>query len=187
MTTSVAHSIIGHDRDGGRPDDDFYPTPPEAVHALLDVEDFPEDIWEPACGDGAISKVLEGKGHGVYSSDLNCHGYGYSGVDFLLSTRSYCVELPIITNPPFKLAREFATHALYICSPKVALLCRLAFLEGKKRKIFFENTPLKRVWVFSWRVSMWRGGIVTGKGRMMPYAWFVWEKGYRGPPTLGWL
>jgi len=38
---------------------EFYPTPPEATRALLSVECFEGDIWEPACGDGAISKVLE--------------------------------------------------------------------------------------------------------------------------------
>jgi len=37
---------------------EFYPTPPEATRALLSVESFEGDIWEPACGDGAISKVL---------------------------------------------------------------------------------------------------------------------------------
>ena len=64
-----------------RQKDDFYPTPPEAVEALLSVEKFIGDIWEPACGDGAISKVLEVE-HNVVSSDLNDYGFGKSGVDF---------------------------------------------------------------------------------------------------------
>ena len=34
---------------------DCYETPPEAVHALLKVEQLPHDIWEPACGSGRIS------------------------------------------------------------------------------------------------------------------------------------
>jgi hypothetical protein len=37
---------------------DFYPTPAWATYALIDNEKFSEDIWEPACGDGAMSKVL---------------------------------------------------------------------------------------------------------------------------------
>ncbi|PID44236.1 MAG: hypothetical protein CSB48_02440 [Proteobacteria bacterium] len=28
---------------------EFYPTPPEAVRALLSVEQFDGSIWEPAC------------------------------------------------------------------------------------------------------------------------------------------
>lgn len=55
---------------------DFYPTPPEAVRALLSVETFEGSIWEPACGDGAISKVLLDAGHEVVSSDLIDRGYG---------------------------------------------------------------------------------------------------------------
>ena len=37
----------------------FYPTPPEATRALLSVETFDGPIWEPACGQGHIAKVLE--------------------------------------------------------------------------------------------------------------------------------
>ena len=55
---------------------DFYPTPPEAVRALLSVETFEGSIWEPACGDGAISKVLLEAGHEVVSTDLIDRGYG---------------------------------------------------------------------------------------------------------------
>lgn len=43
---------------------EFYPTPPEATRALLSVEHFDGDIWEPACGDGRIAKVLEDHGLG---------------------------------------------------------------------------------------------------------------------------
>lgn len=55
---------------------DFYPTPPEAVRALLSVETFTGSIWEPACGDGAISKVLIEAGFEVVSTDLIDRGFG---------------------------------------------------------------------------------------------------------------
>lgn len=41
---------------------EFYPTPPEATRALLSVERFDGDIWEPACGHGAIATVLTDAG-----------------------------------------------------------------------------------------------------------------------------
>ena len=37
---------------------DFFPTPPWATYALIDNEKFSGDIWESACGDGAMSRVL---------------------------------------------------------------------------------------------------------------------------------
>lgn len=167
--------------------DDFYPTPPRATHALLDVEKFPSPVWEPACGDGAISKVLEQRGYGVISTDLIDRGYGTPHRDFLLD---YQTSAPsIITNPPFKFATEFVEHALRRADAKVAMLCRLAWLEGKERRKLFTSTPLARVWVFSSRVPMLRGGdqMAAGGGGMIAFAWYVWDKRHVGAPTIGWL
>ena len=47
---------------------DFYPTPAWATYALIDNERFVGDIWEPACGDGAMSAVLAQTGNTVISS-----------------------------------------------------------------------------------------------------------------------
>jgi hypothetical protein len=168
--------------------DDFYPTPPEATHALLDAEAFDGEVWEPACGDGAISKVLIERGYGVYSSDLIDRGYGEPNIDFLLD---YSTEKHhnIITNPPFKHALEFAAHALRRSTRKVAMLCRLAWLEGIERREFFRSTPLSRVHVFSKRVHMMRGGesAQSGGGGMVAFAWYVWDHAHEGPPTLNWI
>ncbi len=41
---------------------DYYSTDPDTVRALLNVEKFSSKILEPACGAGAISKVLEAGG-----------------------------------------------------------------------------------------------------------------------------
>lgn len=167
--------------------DDFYPTPPAATEALLRVEAFSGLIWEPACGDGAISKVLESAGHEVLSSDLIDRGYGRSGVDFLLDYQTIAPN--IITNPPFKHAEEFVRHALTRTTSKVAMLCRLAWLEGKARRDLFENSPLSNVWVFSNRVPMLRGGdqMMKGGGGMIAFAWYVWDHSHQGRPSLGWI
>lgn len=167
--------------------DDFYPTPPRATLALLDVETFDGDIWEPACGDGAISKVLIDAGYEVSSSDLIDRGYGMPHVDFLLDYQTTATN--IITNPPFKFAEEFARHALSRTTGKVAMLCRLGWLEGKERRKMFTSTPLARVWVFSGRVPMMRNGdvMMAGGGGMIAFAWYVWEHGHTGAPSLGWL
>ena len=61
----------------------FYPTPPEAVRALLSVESFDGSIQEPACGQGHISRALLAAGHEVVSADLNDFGFGETGQDFL--------------------------------------------------------------------------------------------------------
>ncbi len=37
---------------------DYYPTPAWATFALMDNEPFRGEVWESACGDGAMSKVI---------------------------------------------------------------------------------------------------------------------------------
>ena len=167
--------------------DDFYPTPPKATRALLSVEKFVGNIWEPACGDGAISRVLEEAGYSVISTDLIDRGYGTAAVDFLLDYTTTSDN--IITNPPFKFAQEFVRHALTRAHRKSAMLCRLAWLEGKARRKLFETTPLARVWVFSERIPMLRNGdeMMAGGGGMIAFAWFVWDQEHSGPPKLCWL
>jgi hypothetical protein len=167
-----------------REKNDFYPTPPEGTRALLNVESFDGEIWEPACGDGRMSRVLEAAGYRVMSSDLIDRGYGETGVDFLATRRT----VPnIVTNPPFKLALPFVRHALECTTGKVAMLVRLAWLEGHRRMELFQTTPLARVWVFSKRLSMPRAGGPTPAGGMIAFAWLVWEQGHDGPPTIGWI
>lgn len=167
--------------------DDFYPSPPEATAALLSVEKFAGAIWEPACGDGAISKVLEAHGYDVVSTDLVERGYGEGRIDFLMETKPLAPN--IVTNPPYKNALAFARHALDLESDKVAFLMRLVWLEGAARKKFFESSGLARVWVFSKRLPrMHRAGYDGPKTTStIAFAWFVWSRDHEGSPTLGWI
>lgn len=191
---SIAHSIIGY-RPSGRPADDFYPTPRETSKALLSCESFADGVWsstcphvwEPACGDGAISAVMEhAYGYRVVSTDLYDHGYGQTGIDFLQTTRLLAPN--IVTNPPFKLATEFVRHAVIdLQCHKLALLVKLAFLEGVERSQLLEETHLTRVYVFRRRQSISRVDYTRGNRGMLAFAWLVWQRGYFGKPTIEWI
>lgn len=178
-----AQSLVGTSE--GRPEGDFYPTPPEATRALLDRETFPGLTWEPACGDGAICRVLEERGLPYLATDLIDRGFGEGGHDFFNSVHR---ANNIITNPPYSLAEKFVRLSLDRTDGKVAMLCKLAFLEGARRRPLFETTPLKNVYVFSKRLSMYRNGEKGAYASgMIAFAWFVWEHGYSGQPVLGWI
>lgn len=183
-----AQSIVGSS--AGRPENDFYPTSPEATLALLAKETFEGSIWEPAAGDGAICKVLIEQGYtDILASDLIDRGYGDAPHDFL--TSDWTAD-NVVTNPPFTLAQQFVEKALEATkhnpTGKVVMLCKLVFLEGQKRKAFFENTPLARVHVFSKRVQFYREGERGKLGTsMIAFAWFVWEHGHEGPPSISWI
>jgi hypothetical protein len=184
----MARTILGNPDSAKRAAADFYTTPREAVEALLRVETFAGRFWEPACGTGNISKVLEENFEPVhvFSSDLVGRGFGVGEIDFLaVQAAERCDN--VITNPPFALAQQFAERALQVARCKVALLLRLQFLEGAKRQAFFEQSPLARVWVFSRRISCHRGGDETLRGGMMAHAWFIWDKSHIGAPSIGWI
>ncbi len=168
--------------------DDFYATPPEAVHALLKAESFSGTIWEPACGDGAIVKVLRDAGYRVYATDLVERGCPDSEnrVDFLFEQPPGVHIGAIITNPPYALAKPFVVHAITLAIPKVAMLLRLAFLEGSGRSAILDNGLLARVHVFRNRLPRMHRHGWEGKqsSSSIAFAWFVWELGWNKPTEL---
>lgn len=185
VSHSTAARMVGWGPKEKREKDDFYPTPPDGTRALLRVEKFSGAIWEPACGQGDISRELESAGYEVVSTDLVDRGYGTPRVDFLMEHQARAPN--IVTNPPFKMGEDFARRAIALTTGKVCLLLRLAFLEGIERRELFNSTPLCRVWVFSRRLTMTSGSLNGTKGGMIAFAWFVWEHGYTGKPSVGWL
>lgn len=171
---------------------DFYVEPRWAVEALLEVERFPGQSWDPACGGGTIVQAMRARGYACGGTDIEPRGGTTVTADFLVPHPAEGVPFSfvhnIVTNPPFALAEAFIARALSLATAKVAMLLRLSFLEGQARRTLFETTPLARVWVFSRRVSMPPGGSCSpAKGGAVAFAWYVWQHGHRGPPQLGWL
>jgi hypothetical protein len=164
---------------------DFYPTPRWATFALIDNEPFRGDIWECACGDGAMSVVLSELRNRIESSDLYDRGYGEIGHDFLRTDRR---SPNIITNPPFHSAEGFVAASLEMAEKKFALLLRLAFLEGAHRaRTIFHQHPPSRVWVFSERITFYPKGAQPAGSGTTAYAWFVWDKAHQGATQLSWF
>lgn len=171
-----------------RAENDFYATDPRAIELLLNVENFSDKVWECACGEGHLSKVLESKGYDVISTDLIDRGFGTGGVDFLSFSETF--DGDIITNPPYKYAIEFVEKAISSITNghKVAMLLRLSFLEGISRRKLFDRHPPKTVYVASKRILCAKNGdFENSDGSAIAYAWFVWEKGFVGEPTLRWF
>jgi hypothetical protein len=167
--------------------DDCYETPPEAVHTLLRVEPVPNTVYDPCWGPGAVVTVLRATGRIVHASDLVDYGLedSQSRVDFLMEWRLPPGTEAIITNPPNKLATEFAEHALWLC-PRVMLLEQVQWLGSEKRTRIFESGTLARVHVFRRRLPMmhrrgWTGPKDTSQNY---YAWYVWDRGHTGPTIL---
>jgi hypothetical protein len=165
---------------------DLYETPAVAVEALLQVEPLPWMIWEPACGFGAIARVLRSHGHEVYATDLidySSPDQDAAGWDFLVQDRVPVGTRAILTNPPYRLAGKFVAKAVELC-PLVIVLARLAFYESTRRAKVLDCCS--RIHVFANRLPMmhrhgWEGPKSTSG---VAFAWFVWDAAHVGPTTI---
>lgn len=171
-----------------REKDDFYSTDPIAIDLLFAEENFSNNIWEPAVGQGHLSKRMEEFGKVVRKSDIIDRDIGAEIQDFLTTNEVF--DGDIITNPPFKYSAEFMEKALSSINngSKVALFMKTLYLEGINRynRVYSINPP-KRVLVFSKRISTWRDGLVLNSGSMISFSWYIWEKGWSGKTQLEWI
>ena len=145
---------------------DFYPTPHEVTHAIMQfLELKPCTVWECACGNGAMSEVMKEYRHNVISTDIRNSGYGVGGVNFLNEHRK-CDA--IITNPPFNLSHKFILHATQQANV-VALLLKSQYWHAKSREQIFAANPPSYVLPLTWRPDFGGGGAPT-----MEVLWTVW-------------
>jgi len=192
-------SLVGDTVNRERVEEDYYATPPKATMVLLERFGLNNcsTIYEPACGEGHISKTIEewfkkiGSEVNLYSSDLIDRGYGDGGIDFLKINEDKKFDC-VITNPPFKLAKEFIEKSLKISNKYVIMFAKIQLLEGIGRKELFESNPPRYIYVFRNRINPLRNGSpVDENGKAwsstMCFAWFVWEIGFKGEPSIRWL
>lgn len=190
---NTSHAVMSQRTEPKDSPDDF-PTPPWATRALIEHVIERRSIlatatcWEPACGEGHMSKVLQEYFKEVRSSDAFGYGYG-SKFDFLVDPvpQNYSCDW-IITNPPFRLGEEFILRAITIARVGVAILARSVFLEsvGRYHAIFKEMPPSKFA-QFTERVPMVKGRLDRKASTATGYAWLVWEKEYSNRPKLMWI
>jgi hypothetical protein len=165
---------------------DLYETPSIAIEELLRAERLPHKLYVPAAGRGAIVRVLREHGHAVIASDICAYDFKLDFIaDFLKTTKVPAGCKTLITNPPYRIATEFAAHAIDL-APQVYLLLRLAFLESAKRSPILDTGKLASVHVFKKRLPMmhrhnWAGPHASSA---VPYAWFVWRRDHHGPTII---
>ena len=174
-----------------REKNDYYATDPLAIDELLKKETLNHNIWECACGGLHLSNRLKELGYNVRTSDLikRVEDDNIEVLDFLSYQGKY--EGDIITNPPYILAKEFVLKALDIVNEgnKVVMFLKLLFLESQNRyEELFKLYPPRKIYVFSKRVRCQINGDFSKKdSSAICYAWYVWEKGYKGLPTIDWI
>ena len=184
-------SLKTNKKSQGRDPHNIYVAHPSVTQDLLRVEEFEHKVLEPFCGTGIMADVIKKTGHEVLAYDLVDRGYGEQG-DF------FEVDFPkkkydIISNPPYDDKLTVAIkRCISLCKGKVALLMPIRYLSGKERySELYEKFPPARVYVYCERINIAKGGDFdaysdSGSNPEM-FAWYVWERGYKGETELKWI
>lgn len=172
---------------------DFYPTPIEVTQALIPYLfqhpfNLSKDnvIWEPACGNGAMSNVIKNSFKEVISTDINYYGYGYPGVDFLECKEPF--SSVIITNPPYsEMAEKFIRKGLELTKPYNGIICMLLRKEydsaAGRNDLFNEQSPFCMKIDLLWR-PRWFEYVIGDPGPRHNFSWFCWNWNYTGKALL---
>lgn len=189
LPLSLGKIMTGGASKQDRVEHDFYPTPPEATHALVDFleeKDLAtpgvERVWEPAAGDGHLAEVLRDRGYETAVTDIRPTDYvgkEYGQRDFLEITEWMPGADYLITNPPFNLALQFITHALSFRPPLVAMLLKCTYWHTQTRSQWFHQKHIETGdlirpdWVLpiGWRLAFQPE---RGSAPVMDCSWFVW-------------
>lgn len=184
--------MLGVNPNAEREENDFYATNPKAMELALPFLrkcGLSQNVWECACGQGHLSKVLERNGFDVYSTDLIDRGFG-EVQDFLSVEGEDFYDGDIVTNPPFKFAGKFLEKAMELITDRhrVCLFLKVQFLESKARYELFKKYPLKELLVYSERQQCaMNAEFDKYTATTQCYCWFVFEKGYTGRPQIDWI
>jgi hypothetical protein len=189
--------VSGYQREGR----DFYATPSWVTEALLQHVQFRGRVWEPCCGDGAMSSVLAEHGYDVVSTDIADRGFGTPGVDFLgcRDVRGGCRS--IVTNPPYGDSGSqagqskspmamlgFLRHAMMLTASvqgQLALLVRLQWIAGRRAADVLSAGPFSAVIVLTRRIRWFEIGELTNHAQHH-HAWVVFDHAHPAgaPPAM---
>ena len=160
-----------------------------------------QKILEPCVGGGHIANAINDyykNTKDVIGLDIVDRGYPSTIVQNFLEWETNEKFDGIISNPPYSLAQEFIEKSIELLDDngQIAMFLKIQFLEGIKRKEFFEKYPPKYIYVFSNRMATWNNGQEldpNGKkwSTTMCHAWFIWEKENgqmsKTEPIIKWL
>jgi hypothetical protein len=149
-----------------------YFTPPWIVGCLIPhIPPTVSEIFDPACGDGAIVNALAGR-FITSGSDID------RGSDFLRGVDHHDA---IVCNPPFNLAKAFIEAAL-MRAKFVAMLLRCDYDHAKTRRHLFAEHPY-----FAKKIALTKRVVRFERPGAAPsfnHSWYLWDSKHQGAPVL---
>jgi hypothetical protein len=176
-----------------RKPNDLYETPDWVVEAVIPWlpwrsmkerknQDHIYKIWDPACGNGAITRVLADAGFNVHASDI------IDGEDFFADNRTHDAD-GILTNPPYTDVAVFIQHAIDVmrsCNGWVVMLLAADFDSAKSRRHLFVDCPIfAKTVVLTKRITWFERSDGKKAAPSENHRWYIWDWKHSGPPTIG--
>jgi hypothetical protein len=158
---------------------DLYVEPSWCSERLLDVENFPEPVWDPCAGTGTIVKSAFAAGLRYAASDIS------TGRDFLIEPALIPPPFSVVTNPSFARVREIVERALDLGAVKVAFLFPVARVNAAWR--WLEMLPVARLYLLTPRPSVPPPTAKKVGGGRVDFCWLVLDRRHKRPPTWEWL
>jgi hypothetical protein len=155
---------------------------------LFAVEQFPGRVWDPFAGWGRVAEAARAAGYMVRATDIADRGYAHldQTLDFLTVDR-LDPDVSITSNPPFE--DHILRHVIRLNPVKAALIWPLARLVAAHE--WLGSAPLAWVLMLTPRPPIPTGTMIAAGekpgGARVEHAWLIFERGYDGPPSLGWL
>jgi hypothetical protein len=164
--------------DRPKPDNEFYPTPVEAIDALMQRQGGSIrrywQVWDPCAGKGDLAHALEHYRLKIVGTDLVDRGYGQGSLDFL-QWKGAPPSKAIVTNPPFSLASKFALQARALGVDYVAFLLKSNFWNAEDRTSLWEIFPPSIIYALTFRLDFLNLGNPT-----MDCMWVIWDARHTG-------
>lgn len=185
------NEMIGSQKGKERDELDFYATHPSAITKLCKLENIKRySILENSAGNGHITKELNKFENTVYSIDIIERDFKLNRIQNFLEIDKIGKKFDYaIYNPPFKDFIDFVKHTFNFVN-KQWVFGRIQILESKKRyNELFKNKWLKKVYVFSNRMSCAKGGKEEDffKNNSMVFCWFLFDKNNKNDAIIKWI
>lgn len=192
MAQNRSHAVMAQRAEARDSLDDF-PTPPWGGRALVTMLinrgiALGTVCHEPAVNRGYLARGLKDYWPTVTGADIHDYGSGYPVRDFLFPGDDSPRADWVITNPPFRLAEQFASQAIERSRIGAALLCRTQFSESVGRyEGLFRDTRPSFIFQFTERLPMVKGRIDKAASTATAYAWYVWIDGEDQQTIYDWI
>jgi hypothetical protein len=169
---------------------DLFDTPPIALEPLFEHEPLlagVKVICEPFAGRGNLVTAMRRRGITVHAADILDRGCPDCAAQdfFAAGGRAGCGVL--VSNPPYSRAMDAIEHALGLGFETVIFLLKVEFLCSATRyERLHKSGHLRRVHVLAERLQGMHDANYEGRRASQPlmHAWFVIERGYRGPAII---